>query len=184
MSNLLQRARTMFGYSATDADCISYYQRHIRSKVSSESCAKNGAKGFAALVAAGKGNLAGEKAADWRYEHPSDLERLVLGALQRLLPEYDISSRQYREVKVGRFYVDFKLGYIAIEVNDDTWHLNSASFTGIDVESRDAGKYAYLREQGLTVIILAEKAVRNGEAEQMLTQLKPSILEQLEEQEF
>lgn len=165
---LLKRARNMFGYEAADAEVISMYQKYIRSKVSSESCSRNGKLGYAATVAAGKGDVASNKAAEWRFDNPSDLEQIVISVCEELgLP----TDRTYREVRIGKYYVDFKYGSIIIEVNDDTWHDNNASFKG-DVESRDAKKYEYLRSEGFTVVILAEQAVRNGLAAHILTEMQ------------
>lgn len=175
MSSLLQRARNAYpDCQLSDREVISLYQKHIRSKVSSDSCRKNGAKGYAALKAAGKEELAGEKAADWRFDHPSDLEQIIIDVLVEMGLPVD---RAHREVKVGKFYVDFKYGNIAIEANDDTWHINQYSIRG-DVETHDKGKYSYLRNLGVTVIVLAEKAIRSGEAAQLLKEMKASLLEE------
>lgn len=178
MSNLLARARKAFpSTDLSDKEVISLYQKYIRSKVSSESCKRNGKLGYAATVAAGKSDIAGKKAADWRFDNPSDLEQIIMTVLQKLELPVD---RSYREVSVGKYYADFKYGNIIIEVNDDTWHTNAASFkSNVDVESHDAKKYAYLRSEGYTIITLAEKDVRSGVASQILIEIQDTLKEQV-----
>lgn len=151
-------------------EAMSLYQSWVRSKVSSESCRANGKKGFAKLVELGKEDIAREKAADWRFEHLSDLEKIVIDILTRHNLPVD---RQHREVKVGKYYVDFKYGDYVIEVNDDTWHSND--FHGDDRIGHDQGKYAFLRSEGLTIIILSEKVVRSGEVVELLEDLAPTL---------
>ena len=53
----------------------SQYQKDARAQVSSQVCAKNGAKGCAALVSAGKADLASRIVADYRFNHPTKLAR-------------------------------------------------------------------------------------------------------------
>lgn len=168
-ANLLKRARLMY---PDQPDCLSLYQKAIRAKVSSKSCRQNGAKGYAALVSAGKDEIAGRFAADYRFDHPSDLERIIIN--HAMLLELPI-DRAHREVKLGRFYVDFKYNNIVIEVNDDTWHTND--FHGRDAVTHDQGKYVYLRKQGYTVIILAEQTVRTGQAWTILNDLYNNLQE-------
>lgn len=172
---LLNRAQAMFPDSSTP---LSDYQKCIRSKVSSASCRKNGAKGYAALVAVGKEDIARKKSADYRFDHPSDLEQIVIAIFQQYRLPVD---RQHREVEVGRFFVDFKYGDLVVEVNDDTWHTND--FHGDDRVAHDQGKYAYLRSQGLTVIILSEKVVRSSDVGQFIGDLMLTIRQELA-QEF
>lgn len=178
--NRSQTARQLFHKRAQMAfpglslgEAISRYQKSIRAKVSSASCAANGAKGYKALVDAGKGDLAGKMAADYRFEHPSDLERIIIGCMQLIGKPID---RAHREVKIGRYYVDFKYGDIVIEANDDTWH--TLDFHGEDRPAHDQGKYAYLRAQGHTVIILAEQVIRSGQAFRILSDVLSSLAEQ------
>lgn len=171
---LQRRAKAMFPDSPTP---LSDYQRYIRSKVSSASCKANGAKGYAAMVAAGKGDVAGDKAAEYRFNKPTDLEIVVIATLEW----YDLPvNRRHREVKIGRFYVDFKYGDYVLEVNDDTWHTND--FHGEDRVAHDQGKYAYLRSQGCTVIILSEKVVRSDELGQLIGDLMPRLRQALAEE--
>lgn len=154
------------------------YQRWVRSCVSHQACVENGKKGFAALKAAGKEDLAKEFAANWRFEHPSDLEQIIIGIMRQYNMPVD---RQHREVKVGKYYVDFKYGDYVLEVNDDTWHTND--FHGDDRVGHDQGKYAYLREQGLTVVILAEKVVRGNEIFDLMEDLITTLYRAMQ-QEF
>ena len=160
-----------------DPNCEKYspeYQRWVRSNCSSRQCAINGAKGFAALVVAGKGDLAATIASDYRFNKPSDLERIVIKWLDELgLP----ADRKHREVKIGRFYADFRYGDYIIEVGSDTWHTNN-QFHGEDREGRDKRKYQYLSDQGYTIIILSEQSVRSNQARETLE----SLVEQLSNQ--
>jgi len=57
------------------------FQVEARKHIKHDSLVESGKAGYAALVAK-KGRLyAGRKAADYRREHPSDLERIVMGWL-------------------------------------------------------------------------------------------------------
>lgn len=170
--SLRRRAQAAFPRLSLQ-EALSAYQKHIRSKVSSQACALNGAKGYKAMVDAGKGDIASQKAAEWRFDHPSDLERIIISHL--MLLECPVGKTN-REVKIGRYYTDFKYGQIVIEVNDDTWHTND--FHGDDRVSHDQGKYAYLRAQGYTTIILSEQVTRSGQAFKVLADVLSSLVEE------
>ena len=166
------------GFNPNVEKFSSEYQRWVRSQASSAAMRANGKKGYAATKAAGKEHIAADKAAEYRFNHPSDLEQMVINIMEW----YDVPiDRRHREVKVGKFYVDFKYGDYVIEVNDDTWHTND--FHGDDRVSHDQGKYVHLREQGLTITILSEKIVRSGEVGQFIGDLMPRLREALQ-QEF
>lgn len=127
-----------------------------RSKVSSKSCAENGSKGYQALKAQGKEKLAAQKAAEWRLEHPSNLEVKVMGWLDKLNVKY------LREVNIDKFYVDFLIDNLAIEVNGAQWHEKEDLRAG--QKERDQGKYRTLIGLGYTVLILPESDIKSGEA--------------------
>lgn len=164
----------------------SKYQKHARSKVSSQSCAINGAKGYAALVAAGKGDLASTIAADYRFRNPSNLEWTVMDWLDELVVGFDRSSRFQREVQIGTYWVDFLLNsrYV-IEVYGDAWHVNGHfQVNGVaikgDVESKDRAKCEYLESHGYDVTVLKEADIKSGAAYQTVKQLAVIINEQQE----
>jgi len=81
------------------------FQRWARSHVSSESCAKNGARGFVATLAKHGPDVAFSGARKWRLSHPSSNELLMIGILSRLGIRYE------REHRVGDtlYTVDFYL---------------------------------------------------------------------------
>lgn len=158
------------------------YQRDARANVSSQSCAINGAKGYAALVAAGKGDLASKIAADYRFANPTNLEVIVADWLDELVTGFDRKDRSQREVQIGKYYVDFLLrGRYVIEVNGAAWHVNGHFPVKGDVEGRDMTKREYLEAQGYEVTTLGESAILSGAARQTLVELAIIIND---EQEF
>lgn len=134
-----------------------------RAKVSSKSCAENGAKGYAALVAQGKEKLAAQKAAEWRLAHPTSLEVQVKEWLDELFVSYE------REVNIDRYYVDFLVGKLAIEVNGAQWHEKEDLRAG--QKDRDQSKYRTLISLGYTVLILPESEIKNKSAREKLEKL-------------
>jgi very-short-patch-repair endonuclease len=103
------------------------FQRWARSHVSSASCAKNGAKGFSATLAKHGPDPAFNGARQWRLNHPSSNELLMMGILARLGVTYE------REYRLGNslYTIDFFLHATgqAIEVN-------SRIHTQLNVEKR------------------------------------------------
>jgi very-short-patch-repair endonuclease len=91
------------------------FQRWARGHVSSESCAKKGARGFSATLAKHGPDVAFRGARKWRLSHPSSNELVMIGILSRLGIRYE------REYRVGDtlYTVDFYLTDTnqAIEVN-------------------------------------------------------------------
>ena len=69
------------------------FQRWARGHVSSESCAKNGARGFSATLAKHGPGVAFGGARKWRLSHPSSNELVMIGILSRLGIRYE---REYR----------------------------------------------------------------------------------------
>jgi hypothetical protein len=103
------------------------FQRWARSHVSSESCAKNGAKGFRATLEKYGQDPAFNGVRRYRLEKPSGNELLMIGVLSRLGIAYE---REYR-LGDSLYTVDFYLTNTnqAIEVN-------SRIHTQLDVEKR------------------------------------------------
>jgi very-short-patch-repair endonuclease len=120
--------------------------KSARAKVSSKSSSENGKKGYQALVSKGKEKLAAQKAAEWRLNHPSNLEKIVAGWLNELNIQYK------REVNIDRYYVDFLVDNLAIEVNGAQWHEKEELRPG--QKNRDQSKYRTLIGLGYTVLIL------------------------------
>lgn len=140
------------------------FQVEARSHVKVESLQASGKAGYAALVAR-KGRLfAGRKAADYRREHPSDLERIVIGWLDEI-----IGTVYSREYEVDEFFIDFAYSNLCIEVHGSQWHEKLELRT--DQPARDKRKYKTLTSLGYTVVILPEKDVRSGEAKKTLIKL-------------
>jgi hypothetical protein len=103
------------------------FQRWARKHVSSESCAKNGAKGFSATLAKHGPDVAFHGARQWRLGHPSNNELLMMGILSRLGIAYE---REYR-LGTSLFTIDFYLPAIARGIE-----VNSRIHTELDVEKR------------------------------------------------
>jgi hypothetical protein len=104
------------------------FQRWARSQVSSESCAKNGAKGFKATVQKHGHEPAFQGVRRWRLNKPSSNELRMIGILARLGIAYE---REYR-LGTSLYTLDFYLPATgqAIEVN-------SRIHTQLDVEKRE-----------------------------------------------
>lgn len=132
------------------------FQQAQRAKVKPESLSTSGKAGYAALVKKGKEHVASKKAAEWRREHPSGLERRVITWLRLLEVPFS------REVECGKFWVDFKVQNYAIEVNGEQWHEKCELRP--EQKERDKGKYQFLGKAGLTVVILPERDIKSGKA--------------------
>ncbi len=119
------------------------FQRWARSHVSSESCARNGAKGFKATLEKHGPSVAFNGARQWRLDHPSSNELRLIGILSRLGVRYE---REYR-LSNSHYTVDFFLPETnqAIEVS-------SRIHQQFDVEKRRrwaARKQELLAERGI-----------------------------------
>lgn len=139
------------------------FQRMARSHVKRESLVKAGKAGYAATCKAGKQHIASRKAADWRQEHPTSLEKIVIGWLDELEVRYQ------REVEIDGFYADFVTGNYVIEVNGAQWHELEELRPG--QKQRDKRKYQTLAEAGYTIIVLPESEIKSGGAWQTLYKL-------------
>lgn len=104
------------------------FQKWARSHVSSESCKRNGAKGFKSTLEKHGPEPAFNGARQYRLEKPSSNEVLMIGVLSRLGIAYE---REYR-LGDSLYTVDFYLTDTnqAIEVN-------SRIHTQLDIEKRE-----------------------------------------------
>lgn len=130
---------------------------------SKEHQSKAGKAGYASLVAKGKEGLASKKAAEYRLKNPTELERQVI----KWLTELDIPFK--REVSIGKFYADFLIGKLVVEVNGRQWHKLEDLRQG--QKERDKGKYRAFSELGYTVMVLPESDIVSGEAKNILEKL-------------
>lgn len=123
---------------------------------SSEHQSIAGKAGYQALVAKGKEGLASKKAAQYRLENPTDLEKQVI----KWLDEFKVNYQ--REVKIDKFYADFIIGTLVIEVNGKQWHELEDLRSG--QKERDKGKYQKFSELGYTILVLPESKIIDGSA--------------------
>lgn len=104
------------------------HQRHARSKVSSESCSRNGAKGARATIQRHGLDTFFRRWQAWKLAHPSRPEQMMIEILNQLKITFE------REKRLGDslYTVDFYLTATgqAIEVN-------SRIHTQLDVEKRE-----------------------------------------------
>lgn len=135
------------------------FQREMRSRVSSESCAANGSKGFQATVKKFGRDFGLKVLATWRRAHPTALERQVMQWLDEFQMAYE------REKQIGRVFCDFVIEDIklVIECDGRPWHSNHP-LHGEDRVSRDRDKDRLLKRHGYSVLRLPEGAIRNGAA--------------------
>lgn len=124
---------------------------------------KAGKAGYQALVAKGKEGLASKKAAEYRLKNPTELERQVIEWLT------DLGVPFKREVSIDKFYADFVIGKLVVEVNGRQWHELEDLRQG--QKERDKGKYRTFSELGYTVLVLPESDIVSGEARQTLDRL-------------
>lgn len=130
---------------------------------SKEHQSKAGKAGYASLVAKGKEGLASKKAAEYRLLNPTNLECKVI----EWLTELDIPFK--REVSIDKFYADFVIGKLVIEVNGRQWHELEDLRQG--QKERDKGKYRTFSELGYTILVLPESDIVSGGAKQTLEML-------------
>jgi very-short-patch-repair endonuclease len=137
-------------------------QRQARAHVSLESCARNGAKGYAAAVARHGKEFASEKARAWRLEHPSKPEQEVMRILRLLgAPE---PEREFRvpHLEFQPCWVDFAWPETkrVIEVYG-RFHRDHE-----ERMERDARKCVALAKAGWNVLILQDREL-NAAADQI-----------------
>ena len=123
------------------------YQQQTRQALPKSVCVAGGKAAYKKLVGKYGPEYAQRKAAEWRIEHPSSLELIVMGWLgntpHKREPEIAVNGKSY--------FVDFKIGNTLVEVNGEWVH-------SLRVES-DNRKYTALQAAGYTVIILPEAEV-------------------------
>ena len=142
-------------------------QKELRARVSRESCAANGRKGWQATVARHGRLFAGQILAKWRRDHPTKLERAVMAWLDEFQVTYQ------REVQIGDdesvAFADFVLVdlNLIIEVDGKLWH-SKDPLHGQDRPKRDAQKARLFRRHGFKVLRLSEKAIQSGKAQERI----------------
>jgi very-short-patch-repair endonuclease len=127
------------------------FQRRARAHVSSESCAKNGAKGFSATVKKYGPDVAFNNARQWRLDHPSSNELLMIGILSALKITFE---REWR-IADTLYAVDFYLSETrqVIEVH-------SRIHEKFDAEKRrrqDACKRELLKKSGIECLTVWDR---------------------------
>lgn len=145
------------------------HQRHARSKVSSESCSRNGAKGAKATRAKYGEEFLFERWHAWKLANPSRPEQSVIGILTQLGIEFE------REKRLGNslYTVDFYLlatGH-AIEVD-------SRIHTRLDAEKRKrqaATKRKLLKQQGIECLTVWDKELCAGDLTPVARKIKDFI---------
>jgi very-short-patch-repair endonuclease len=137
----------------------SAYQVAARAQQSHESLAARGRKGFAALVRKHGKDKALEHLAEYRREHPTEIERRVAAWLDA----HHVAYR--REASVAGVYVDFLLddGTTVLECDGAIWHANDP-LHGQDRAGRDALHEMALAANGYRLIRLPEAAILDGSA--------------------
>lgn len=143
------------------------YQKAARAHQSYESLAARGRKAFQALVARHGRDGALEHLAQYRREHPTDIERSVA----TWLDEHQVAYQ--REVLVAGVWVDFLIddGTTVIEVDGLKWHTNDP-LHGEDRAGRDTLHEMALAANGYRLIRLTEADIHDGSA---FTQLEQQL---------
>jgi very-short-patch-repair endonuclease len=181
------RAMGRKGGLARAKQFTSEYQRAVRAHVSHESCVANGRKGGIAYVKKyGKRKLV-EQARQYRLGHLSDLEQIVLDALDQvgaLNLEYEregyVFPRSHCHHNTGDFL--FRKAKMIIYADGAAWHNGKdlpLSFANCaDRAMRDETMDHYLRGRGWRVLRLSEseiKAHTRGDGGAMLEKLHAFI---------
>lgn len=110
-----------------------------------------GRKGYQATVARHGKHIATEKLQAYRLAHPSDLERQVMGILNRLGVQYEreVWLESVVTAKSQIYLIDFVInGRLAIEVNGDWAHQFH--------RERDRQKCNAIRQHGFRLLVLEE----------------------------
>jgi len=127
------------------------FQRWARSHVSSKACSINGAKGFSATVKKYGPEVAFNGARQWRLDHPSSNELLMIGILSALKIDFE---REWR-IADTLYAVDFYLPETrqAIEVH-------SRIHEQLDAEKRrgqEACKRKLLKKSGIACLTVWDR---------------------------
>jgi len=134
-------------------------QQHARSFLPREICAKGGKTAYKMLVDKYGVEYAMDKAAEWRLEHPSNLERIIIDWLSGI--DYEREVKFNIDGKI--YYVDFLIGSYIIEANGNFVHSMK--------RENDNQKYRNLTLRGYTVIILPESDILSGEAKLLVERI-------------
>jgi very-short-patch-repair endonuclease len=129
----------------------SEFQRWARKHVSSKACSINGAKGFSATVKKYGPDVAFNGARQWRLDHPSNNELLMIGVLSALKIAFE---REWRIA--GTLYaVDFYL-----PKTRQTIEVHSRIHEQFDAEKRrrqDACKRKLLKKSGIECLTVWDR---------------------------
>ena len=141
------------------------YQRQARAHLSREALARGGRRTFQLMVSRYGRAHALDHLANYRREHPSDIERRVMDWLDQHSIAYQ------REANVAGVYVDFLLddSTTVLECDGAIWHANDP-LHGEDRASRDTLHEMALTANGYRLIRLPEAAILDGSAFAQLEQ--------------
>jgi very-short-patch-repair endonuclease len=134
------------------------FQRWARSHVSSESCRINGAKGFKATLAKHGPDVPFKGARQWRLDHPSGNELVVIGILSQLGITYE------REWQIGDtlYTVDF---YLPMTRQAIAVHSNiHKQFDQEQRRRRESRKLKLLRERGIKCLTVWDRELAKDAA--------------------
>lgn len=130
------------------------HQQFARSRVKRESLVAAGKKGFAATAGRYGRDFAGNFAAKYRLDHPTSLEVSVQETLTKM------GHTAQREVKIGKYYVDFLVGNVVVEADGAYWHQD---------KRRDHNRDRAIKRRGYLIVRLSEAAIKSGMAEKIIT---------------
>jgi very-short-patch-repair endonuclease len=124
------------------------HQRMARRKVSSESCARNGAKGAKVTMAKYGEEFLFKKWQKWKLENPSRPELLMIGILSRLGIRYE----RERQIGESLYSMDFYL-----PDTNQSIEVNSRIHTQFEAEKRkrrSARKRALLEQLEINCLVV------------------------------
>jgi len=165
----------------------SEYQRVARSHVSHDACVANGRKGGIAYVQKYGMRRLIEQARQYRFEHPSDLERIVNDALQLIgATDYEREAYLFTRSHCHHNTGDFVFRSIKRVVYADgaAWHNGKKlplSFADCaDRRMRDEAYDSYLRYRGWRILRLSEAEIKahaspRGDNSAMLAKLREFV---------
>ena len=139
------------------------FQRRMRARVSSASCAANGRKGYQATRNKYGPAFTSRVLAEYRRTFPSQLVRKVCTWLDEFQVDFAL------EVEISHYFADIVVTYInlVIEVDGAIWHTQHA-LHGEDRVARDAKKDRLFMRHGYAVLHLSEADIKNGSAKDKL----------------
>lgn len=161
------------------------FQRMARSHVSHDACVANGRKGGIAYVQKYGMRRLIEQTRQYRFEHPSDLERIIADALQEIgATDYEreayLFPKSHCHHNTGDFV--FRKGKRVVYADGAAWHNGKElplSFADCaDRRMRDEAYDNYLRARGWRILRLSEaeiKAHARGDDGAMLAKLREFV---------